>query len=353
MGRRSRRVRSTIDQSTVAEAVSHAGIDPREWLTSGTVVDDVPVEYDEDLGPLVTVVCQPSKKVVRCRVAQSLTGDGEGEVYPWVAGDEVLVAIPEGMMRGNCIIIGRLNNTNSKHPKNIAGQDPSTNSFGYRSQRAPYVVEVAGPYLVRSSLTGSMFGLDKNGGVVLRDGQGAGLVMAADHFTYQGPGGSGPGTTPDLLFQLDLTNHRMTMQVGDALFTLSGSQASPQANAIAVPGDISVINSGNPAHEHVATTESVVNFIVRVFDALALVLNTPPLSVTPLTGASLGAILKDPVFATTVMQAAIPLAANLPMNPVLGAAITAAFGSATQKPPGIPGTGQLSPGLGCPGFKSG
>lgn len=348
-GRHSRRIRTGLDQRTVGEGLSYPGIDPRDWISYATVIDDVPAEYDPELGWLVTIALQPSKSVVRARVAQSLSGDGEGEGYPWVAGDEVVVVFAEGDKR-NAIIIGRLSNSNAKPPTNVAGQDPSTNSFGYRTQKAPYVVEVAGPYLIRNSLVGSMFGLDKNGGIVLRDGQGAGLVFGADHFTYQGPGKDGVGTSPNMLFQLDVTTHRMTMQVDDAIFTMSSSGASPPANAISVSTDFSLMTSGNPAQEHVATTEAVVNLIVRIFDALATIL-TP--IVIPLTGASLAALIKDPVFASTVMQAAIPIANSAPMNPLLGMAIQSAFGTATQKPSGVPGQGQLSPGIGVPGFKVG
>lgn len=342
------------DMRTVGEGLSYPGIDPREWVSYGTVSDEDPVTFDPDFGPLVSVVLQPSKRVVICRVVQKYAGDGEGEYYPWVAGDEVLVVMPGGESRGGPVILGRLSNSIDAWPiDNVGGQNPQSNAFGFERTKAPFIKEVAGPYMLRSALSGAFLSIDSKGTLTLRDGDGAALQMSSSMFGYQGPSASGPGTAPAMLFQLDLTGHRMTMQVDDALFTLSGSKASPKVNAIATTGALSISVAGQPPAEHVTTTEAVANIISQVFNTFgtAIALASPG----PLSGAALGAAMQDPAFAS-VLAGAITLAAVSTLPTFAGAvpaAIASAFASATQKPAGVPGQGQLKPGIGCVGLKSG
>ncbi len=340
--RRSGPLRRGLDMASLREGVSGPGMDTRTWLSYATVADDVQVEFDPDYGPLVTVALQPNKTLQRCRVLGDVAGDGEASYYPFVAGDEVLVLLPEGSERAGAVIIGRLNNSIDKFPTNVGGQDPAKNAFGFRRTKAPMIHESAGPMMWRSAISGAFLAIDTKGTVTLRDGQGGALQMSADAFSYQGPGSS-----PEFLFQLDLTGHRMTMQVGDALFTLAGSKASPQANAIATSGALSLSTAGNPSAEHAVSTEAVFNILSLVFDALATVL--APIGV-PLTGTALGLLLKYPVASTTFLAAAPVLLNAEPFNPIMASAIFAAFQSASQKPPGVVGVGQTAPGIGCPGL---
>lgn len=343
-----------LDSATAGQALSGPGMDTRSWCSMGTVVDEHLFEWDADFGcEFVTVSLQPSKKTVRCRVLKFVAGQGEGESYPWMPGDEVLVAIPEGNERAGCVILGRLNNGTDKAPTNVAGQDPSKNSFGYRSMKAPFITECAGPWVVRSSVAGSFIGLDDKGQVTIRDGQGAGLQLAPDHFSYSGPGANGPMTAPDCLLQLDVTNRRFTLQAGDAVFTICGSQASPQANAINVPSGLIIQTGGNAAQEHAVSTEAVFNIVVQTLNALSVVLAAagavPVVGGAVPVGAFLAAFLNQAASSSTFLPIAALASAGTSLVPTLGAAIQAGFlAMSAQKPPATPGPGQLSPGLGSP-----
>lgn len=322
--------------------MSYPGIDPRVWGSYGTVDAEDPVVFDEQYGPLVNVTLQPSKVPVRCRVGGHVAGNGEGEFYPFVAGDEVYVLLPEGSPRGDCIIVCRLNNEIDKFPADsVAGQDPTTNTFAFRRMRTAYVHEVAGPIITRQATTDALLSFDAKGAVTLKDGAKAALQMSPDVFGYQ----SGDAK---FLLQLDLTGKRFTLQVDDAIITISASSASPAKNAVSVPGLLSLVTLGNPAAEHVATTEAVCNLIAQIFNVLGLVLvNSMP---GPLLGATLGPLLVDPAFSTATIALGVAAAGLAPLNPAVAAAITAAFAVAQPKPPGAPGLGQSAPGIGCPGL---
>ena len=311
-----------LDQRTVGEGLGFPGIDPRQWISYG-VVDEEAVTFDDDLGPLVSTTLQPSGYQVTCRLGYGTAGNGEGEYHPFVPGDEVLVAIPEGNERAGCVIFCRLNNGVDKFPgSSVAGQDPTTNTFGFRRMRTPWVEEIAGPWLLRQATTGALLSFDTKGVVTLKDGQKAALQMTPDLFGYQ----SGDAK---FLLQLDLTGKRFTLQVDDAVMTISGSKASPAKSAIAIPGSFAITTSGNPAAEHVATIEAIANVLV-----------------------ALGSVVAPP-FTPANVAAAVTQASTTPLAPPVAAAIFGAFSSAKQKPPAVPGQGQLTPGIGCKGLLAG
>lgn len=311
------------------------GMDPRQWTSYGTVDADE-IEFDPSLGPLIPVTLQPSQVQILCRTMSSVAGNGEGEYVPFVAGDEVLVAIPGGAERsGACVILGKLNNERLPFPSDsVAGQDPTTNTFAFRRVRTPMVEEYEGPYIVRQATSGALLSIDTAGAVTIRDGTKAALQMGPDAFSYM----SGDATA---MLQLDLSGGRFTLQIGDALLTMSKGGASPEVNALAVPGILSVSASANPAAEHVLTTEALVNFLNNLFIQIGVAIPGP------ITGAALAAA------AIPILSATIAGAAVSPQLPPLAAALFAAFSAVLQKPPGVPGQGQLTPGLGCPGFLSG
>src|SRR5262245_23950415 len=105
-------------------------MDMRQWCSYGTVDpetdDEKSVEFTDDYGPLVNVTIQPSGLPVRCRVASFVAGAGEGEWYPYIAGDEVIVMFPGGSEL-NAVIVGRLSNGLDKPAASVGGADPTEN----------------------------------------------------------------------------------------------------------------------------------------------------------------------------------------------------------------------------------
>jgi hypothetical protein len=197
--------------------------------------------------------------------------------------------------------------------------------------------------LFRQAGSESFLSLDTNGTVTIRDGQGSALQMSPDLYGFQ----SGDAK---FLLQLDLSAGRFTLQVNDALLTLSSSAASPEVNSLSVPGLLTIGTSANPPAEHAISTEATTNLIAAIANVLGQILIS--LFPGPLTGVAFGGLLADPVFSTTILAPAVTAAAAgvPPFNPAVAAAIQAAFASAVQKPPGIPGQGQLRPGIGCAGL---
>lgn len=295
---------------------------------------DDAIEFSEEEGaPLINVTLQPSKRQVRCRVAMAVAGNGEADWHPFVAGDLVLVEIIGGNER-SCVITGRLNNAIDKFPTgSVAGQDPTSNAFGFTRRRTPYVTEYAGPYIVRQATTGALLSIDAAGVVTLKDGSGGALQMSPDAFGYQ----SADATQ---LLQLDLTGERFTLQIGDALLTLGSSNASGP-NALVAPGAFAIATAGNPAAEHVTTAEAVAGILTQLLLALAA---TSP---GPIIGAALAG--SAPAIVATAMTAA----GVTPLLPPVALAVYGAFAAAPQKPPGVPSQGQLAPGLGATGLMVG
>lgn len=316
-----------LDSATAAAGMARPGMDPRQWVSYGLVHATDPkdvVQFDAEYGqPLVSVTLQPSGHAVTCRVATSIAGNGEGEYHPFLKGDEVIVVLPQGLESASPVIVGRLNNSYDKFPmESVAGQDPTTNTFGFRRRRTPYVEELSGPIMLRSATSGAFLSIDTNGVITLRDGEANAMQVSADVFGFV----SGDGTA---VLQLSLTGQQYIMQIGSAYMQLSSSSSDP--NTILVPGTMVIGASGNAPMEHVATTEAVFN-ILKTF---ATLYGTPLGLVGPTVDTGIAAVVAA---ATTGLVDA----------PQTATAIAAAFAAPIPKQP-MPGI-QMLPGIGCSGF---
>jgi len=302
--------------------------DPR-FLSWGTVQDEEPVAFDPEYGPLVGVTLQPSKVPVQCRVLMFLGGAGEGEGHPFVAGDEVLVAMPSGP-RGDCAIVGRAPNKIDTYPPTVGGQDSTKNAFSFARGRCARIEEWQGSWTVFSQPSGAFASLSAEGNVTLRDGSKGALQLSADAMTYQ----SGDGSH---FLQVDTQRARFSLRIGDAFLALASSGPS----AILATGALSLGSSGNPAHEHALSTEALAGILTQFLIALG---SSVP---GPVIGASLAGV------APVVVATALQLASVTPLLPPVAAGVIAGFATATQKPPGTPALGQLRPGIGCAGLMIG
>lgn len=319
------------------------GRDTRQWVSFGLVTEE-PIDFDVDHGPLIPVNLTPSEVEVMCRVAMQVGGNGEGEYYPFVEGDEVIVLVPGGNERGGCVIVGRLPNQRTPFPQgSVAGQNPADNSFGFRRTKAPFITEAAGPITMRQAESGAFLSLDAAGTVTISNGEKSAIQLSADALTLQSSNGTA-------LLQLDLSGGRATLQMGSAVLTLASATATPGTSSLVVPSVLQLAAAGAPPVEHLATTESVVNLVSGIFNVLGLLL--APVA-APLTGTALSAFFVDPAFSVALAAAIPTLLSVRTQNPLVAAALVAAFASASAKPPAVPGQGQLQPGIGCVGLLGG
>lgn len=252
-----------MDHALAAQAVSMPGIDPRQWISYGIVEtgtsDAPPVRFKDDngnpspYGPMVDVTLQPWGVTLPCRVAGGVAGVAEAEYYPYVGGDEVIVAIPEGSERAGAVIIGRLNQEIDQWPITVAGQDATKNTFGFRRMKTPYIIETAASYLVRSALTGAQFGLDTEGKVILNDGDKGALTIGPDSIGLS----SGDQETFVTLFP------------GDKQVFLGASSTSLLLDATASvfisQGTLAFNLSGGSAVGTAVTAEQVVALLINIF----------------------------------------------------------------------------------------
>lgn len=329
------RYRSTkpLDANRAASAFARPGLDTRVWNSNGVVSAEGGdcVFYDDDLGQLVRVVLQPTGVECVCRVAMGVAGPSEGEGYPFVAGDAVVVCLPEGSPRAGGIIIGRLSSRADPFPKDpVAGQDPRANAVGVRKQKAGQVFESDGPIVVRHAPTGALVAIDAKGGVTIRNGDGAGFQLSSDALSLLAGDGK-------CLVQVDVAQRRVTLQAGDALAVLSDSGADHPVNALATPGALTISTAAQPAAEHATTAE-----------ALALLLAV----LGPLITSGGGVLPPIPTSGWTSAHVALALqaASIAALDPLVAGSIRAAFAAAAQKPPADPALGQVRPGLGCSGL---
>lgn len=328
---RSRGMR-VLDAAKLRDVTRGPNTDTRNFVEEGTVSDDENAVTFDEAGPLVIVNLQPSKLSLPCRVLQQMAGKGEGEWNPFVAGDHVLVVFPHGDPWAGAIIIGRMTNELDAFPSgSVAGQDPQQNGFAFRRQRTPFTHEIAGTYTVREATSGSFLNIDSGTGTItLKNGTNDALQMSADMFGFQ----SGDAK---FLMQIDQSAKRFMLQVNDALLQLSSSDASPNDSGITTPGSFSISALSQPAIEHVLTTEALFNILSWFFKALGTA------NPGPLLGAVLGGAA-DGILATAATTAAVG-----PLNPAIAVALQGAFALAQKKPPGVPGQGQLMPGIGSAG----
>lgn len=322
--------RGTIDVAGIAAALSRPGIDPRSWVSMGIVepesTEAKSVQFEETVGPLVSVRLVPGGTVVNCRVSTWMAGNGEAAWYPFVGQDEVVVLIPGGNEREGCVIIGRCNNGIDEWPKVVGGQDTNTNGFGFQRMRVPFIVETASRYMIRSASTNAFMLLDEAGVWTIAGPSAPGGPAA---FFHLGPDFIGlQDANADLVFQLgkDAGKFQCTLKTGEAV--LSMGEAST-GSGLKIPGTFYVTTSGIPSVEHAISTEAAAN-ILSTFAAVLGPLFVPPIAAPAMLG---------------LLAGAITAAATAPLAPPLVAAINAGVGLKVGGP-GLPG-------IGCPGFQIG
>ncbi len=237
------------------------------WVSYGIVNAETPEEPSVQLtgqdggtlayGPMLSVTLQPSGRVVSARVGSMVAGAGEAEYYPFVAGDEVVVLLPEGHERGGAVVVSRLNQSLDAWPSVVAGQDATKNTFGFRRMRTPFVVETAASYLIRSAVTGAQIGIDPEGKLILSDGDQGTLVIGPEAVGIA----SGDGTA----FVHVLPPTKETYIGADTTTFL----ISPNESQFISQSSISFATAGGMASGHGVTAEQVVAFVIDVVTACA------------------------------------------------------------------------------------
>jgi len=297
-----------FDAQTMREAFAGPGMDTRQWVSFGIVErggegDNSPIQFTDEYGPLVSVTLQPSNITVPCRVGAACAGNGEGEWFPFLEQDEVLVAIPEGDERAGCTIIARLNNEIDKWPIEVAGQDPRKNNFAFRRLRTPYIIETASSYLIRSATTGAFFGISTDGRITIGNADGAYLSLNPDFIGLQDGSGS-------LLIQLDLQDSAVVLEGNGSKLTLSADGSN-----FVSKGTLSIGVGGGLPIQHAATIEGVINLLNNF--ALQIGIQAPG----PLTGVALAGLiipLLNAAIAATIIPATGAITPFLPaLTPVL------------------------------------
>jgi hypothetical protein len=299
-----------FDAATAGAGMSAPGMDPRQWCSRATVdpetEDQKSVEFTTAYGPLVNVTLRPSGIPVRCQVAHEVAGQGEGEWYPFVAGDEVQVLINEGAETAGCTIVGRLNQEIDVWPQKVCGLDATANTFGFRRMRAPYFIETASSYAIRST-TGAFVAIDTKGMVTLSNADNAFLTLSANLIGLQ-------NGDADVLLQIDVDKKHIMLEAAGTQFVIDGKQSS-----LSTQGALAIGTMGSQASDHATTIEAVANFLAVVLAAAGAASGGLPPALlvffaqfaAPTAGATLGALLEA--------------AAAKPIDPALLAAIKLAL----------------------------
>lgn len=312
------------DTSTGRQAYSGPGTDSRQWGSFGTVnpntQDQPSVTFDPTYGPLVSVTLRPSAIPVICRVGGDVAGNGEGEWFPFLEGDEVWVQVPEGDEQGGCIITRRLNQQIDAWPTQVAGMDATQNNFAFRRLRTPYVLESASNILLRDATTNAFMTLN-DGSVILSNLDNAYLSLTPDFLGLQ----SGDAST---LIQIDVSAQNILLQANGAQFLFDAATAQ-----LLTHGTLAICTAGNQPGGHAITVEQVCIVLTALFNAIATA------SPGPLTGVTLAAAVL-----AALSGPAWSLAGALPIAPY-SAGITAALE--------VPAVAGVTPGVGCPGLQLG
>jgi hypothetical protein len=257
------------DQASIGAGFSRPGADTRQWGSFGTVDADTPdsrsVRFNDEDGnplpfPLVAVTLQPSAVSVLCRVGAGVAGDGEGEWFPFVAGDEVWVEVPQGNERAGCTITRRLPNGIDAWPRTVAGMDATQNNFAFKRLRTPYVLETAASYLVRNAANGAQLALDDKGQFLVNDGDGARLFLSADALGFQSADGS-------CTVQIQVASSTLLLQGGDTTSLEMGSSGAQ----FLTQGTLAIGTGGMGATGHAITLEQVCNLIANLIVILSSV----------------------------------------------------------------------------------
>jgi hypothetical protein len=317
-----------FDFLSVRQAFVHEGADPRQWITYGIVEPETQNSHsvlfnDETGAPLpypLVLVKLINGTTVPCRVGSPVAGEGESEYYPFVAGDEVVVAIVDGNERAGCVILCRLNQGLDTFPPMVGGNDSTTNTFGFRRMRTPYVLETASSYLLRSALTGAFIGIDQSGGVTISGGDGNYLTISPDVIGFQ-------LADTSCSMQIDPSKQQVALQALSSILLLDDNTSSFISG-----GTLMILTSGGLYQPgHAITFEQVVSLLAGLLTAIGTSIPGP------IAGAALAAAAV-PIIATPG-TGAISAASVLPGDP-----FTAAIQLALQVPPDptgeIPGVGR-------------
>lgn len=114
----------SIDFNRLGAALARPGADTRYWLSLGVVatVGDAGRINDTDANAVIVgpegvecdVVLLPSKDPIQCRVPSG--GPISTDDWPLNPGDEVLVAIPEGLPGAGGVVVARMNSAAATLP---------------------------------------------------------------------------------------------------------------------------------------------------------------------------------------------------------------------------------------------
>jgi hypothetical protein len=329
----------------VRKVLAGPGMDTRQWVSFGLVEPDSEdtksVDFDEEVGPLIAVRLVPSDLIVRCRLSSTIAGNGEGEYFPFVASDEVLVLVPEGNERAGCTIVGRMNNGVDKFPERIAGLDTNKNNFGFRRLRTAYILETASRYMIRSAKSGAFILIDEGGNITQSGGAteegGAAPVLhvGADYVGFQTGDAQGM-----VQVGADSATGQMVAAIGAGGTKMT---LTDDGSGIVTPGTFYISTNGVPALDHVLTVEAFVNLLPVLLQAM-LATSVPPVAWVPPPPSP-----SSPVYAA--MLAALVTAPALPMNPAIQKALQALI---AQRIPSdalaVAAGAPYFPGLGSPGI---
>ena len=123
-----RRPGQFIDTRALGQAVSFAGIDPRNWVSLAyvTLLYIDPVE-----GPFVNVTLIPMNAQFCARVGTAYAGSGFGDWCPVAVDDEVVVIAPDGEPAHGLIVVARLWSP-SDSPPSIMSSNPNDRTIQAR-----------------------------------------------------------------------------------------------------------------------------------------------------------------------------------------------------------------------------
>lgn len=326
-----------MDHHALARAAAGPNTDTRCWFSYGTVDDEAEgapsvIFTEEDgspskVGPLVRVTLQPSGVPVLCRVATPVAGAGEGFWLPFVAGDEVEVALPQGSERAWPVIVGRTNNGLDVWPDKVCGMDATKNNLAFLRTRAPFALEAGPALMLRSAETGAQLTMAPDASVQLASGDGHMLYLLADVVGLQTSG-------QEAMVQLD---------PGAGTAGLYGKGASllvaEGETKLATPGAVSFATLGTAALAHVTTAESVAGIVYQVLSNIGSTMAGAGPSAASIQAAFASAY-GTPGLADTV-AGVVSAAAHAG----LAGAVAGAVKSGLDAP-----KDSSNPGLGCKGF---
>lgn len=286
MTTRRSRTYGEFDAATLRQAFAGPGMDTRQWISMGVVDADEgsqrAVRYDKpDYGTLVHVTLQPSGIQVVARVGQTSAGSGEGDFEPFSAGDEVVVAIPEGMERTGCVIISRLNNKQSPAPTRVAGTDIQNNVSGKR-RISPYFIESATSIMLRVTTTESFLSLSDDGNVTLASGDHSYLHLGPDFVGLSNSDGS-------MVLQANASEGYWYIHANDdahqCIFRIGGNQPGMVSS-----DNVYIGSNGIGPWQHLVTFEQVIGIICNILGSVGTT-PTTPLSALAVPGTAATAIL--------------------------------------------------------------